>query len=113
MSPELARKRSALKRLCARLKRESQVRSQDVHIRVETAPGDVAQVDFGYVGMLYDSDSTVLRKAWVFVMVLGFSRKMFARIVFDQTVSTWLRLHLQAFQALGGVPRTVVPDYGS
>lgn len=108
--PELSRKRSAIKRLCARLKKESHVRPQDVHIRVDTAPGDVAQVDFGYVGMLYDSDSGVLRKAWVFVMVLGFSRKMFARIVFDQTVPTWLRLHVEAFTELGGVPRTIVPD---
>lgn len=108
--PELAGKRSALKRLCKRLKKESGVRPQDVHIRVETEPGEVAQVDFGYIGMLYDSDSGVLRKSWVFVMVLGFSRKMFAQIVFDQTVPTWLKLHVEAFEYLGGVPKCIVPD---
>jgi len=43
-------------------------------------------------------------------MVLGFSRHMFARIVFDQSVQTWLRLHVGAFAALGGVVETVVPD---
>lgn len=108
--PELVGKRSALKRLCKRLKKETGIRPEQVRIPVETDPGDVAQVDFGYVGMLYDPERGVARKSWVFVMVLGYSRKMFARIVFDQTVSTWLQLHMQAFQALGGVPKTVVPD---
>jgi transposase len=108
--PELQGKRSALKRLCKRLKKAQGIRPEDVRIPVETSPGEVAQVDFGYVGMLYDPDSGVLRKSWVFVMVLGFSRKMFARIVFDQTVPTWLELHVRAFEALGGVPKVVVPD---
>jgi transposase len=108
--PELAGKRSALKRLCKRLKKEQGIGPQDVRIPVETDPGEVAQVDFGYVGMLYDPDSGVVRKSWVFVMVLGYSRKMFARIVFDQTVPTWLELHIRAFETLGGVPKVVVPD---
>ena len=107
---ELVGKRSALKRLCKRLKKESGIVPQQVHIPVETDPGDVAQVDFGYVGLLYDPERGVPRKAWVFVMVLGYSRKMFARIVFDQTVPTWLQLHMQAFAALGAVPKTLVPD---
>src|SRR5690606_12162928 len=85
-------------------------RPEDVAIPVETRAGEVAQVDFGYVGYLVDPQSGKLRKAWVFVMVLGFSRHMFARIVFDQSVRTWLRLHVEAFAALGGVVETVVPD---
>lgn len=43
-------------------------------------------------------------------MVLGYSRHMFARIVFDQKTETWLRLHVEAFEKLGGVVDTVVPD---
>jgi hypothetical protein len=43
-------------------------------------------------------------------MVLGYSRHMFARIVFDQTTETWLRLHVEAFEELGGVVEVVVPD---
>ncbi|HET9622712.1 MAG TPA: hypothetical protein VFP84_15170, partial [Kofleriaceae bacterium] len=35
----------------------------DVAIPVETAAGEVAQVDFGYVGKLYDAASGLLRKA--------------------------------------------------
>jgi transposase len=33
-----------------------------------------------------------------------------ARIVFDQTAETWLRLHGEAFEELGGVVEVVVPD---
>ncbi len=107
---DFAGSRSALKRLCQRIRKTRGVRAQDVHIRVETDPGEVAQVDFGYVGLLYDPEAGVPRKAWVFVMVLGFSRKMFTRIVFDQTVPTWLQLHTEAFHYFGGVPRVLVPD---
>ncbi len=101
---------SSVKRMCLRLKRERGVRPEDVVIRVETEPGDVAQVDFGYLGLLLDDDTHVLRKAWVFVMVLGYSRHMFAEVVFDQSTATWLRLHIAAFAYLGGVPQTLVPD---
>lgn len=86
------------------------VRAEDVAIPVETVAGEVAQVDFGYVGKLYDATVGQLRKAWVFVLVLGFSRRMVARICFDQKIETWLRVHVEAFAELGGAPATIVPD---
>jgi transposase len=51
-----------------------------------------------------------LRKAWIFVLVLAFSRLMVVRIVFDQKIETWLRCHVEAFDELGGVPQVIVPD---
>jgi transposase len=101
---------SAVKRLWRRWKKKRGVQPEDVAIPVETAAGDVAQVDFGYVGMLVDPSTHKLRRAWVFTMVLGHSRHMFAKIVFDQRAETWVQLHIEAFAALGGVPRTIVPD---
>lgn len=101
---------SAIKRLCARLGGEKEVEAKDIAIPVVSAPGEIAQVDFGYVGKLYDPEQGVLRKAWVFVMVLSYSRHLFARIVFDQRVTTWMSLHVAAFEKLGGVVETVVPD---
>jgi hypothetical protein len=86
------------------------VQPDDVAIPVHTEPGQFAQVDFGYLGKLYDPKEKRFRKAWVFVMVLGFSRHMFAQIVFDQKTRTWLRLHVEAFAELGGVPEIIVPD---
>ena len=62
------------------------VRSQRIGLAapVRTAPGEIAQVDFGYVGQFYDGGAGVLRRAWVFVMVLAYSRHLFARVAFDQ-----------------------------
>jgi transposase len=108
--PDFGGSHSAVKRLCRALARARGVRARDVAIPVETAPGEVAQVDFGYVGRLFDPVLQVLRKAWCFVLVLGFSRHMVVRVVFDQKIETWLRLHVEAFEELGGVPQTLVPD---
>ena len=101
---------SAVKRLVARIKKRRGITEDDVAIPVLTKAGEVAQVDFGYVGKLWDPEAKCSRKAYVFVMVLGHSRRMVARLVFDQKIETWLRLHVEAFQELGGVPRIVVPD---
>ena len=100
----------AIKRFCNRLKGTFAVDPDDVSIPVDTAPGKVAQVDFGEICRLVDPATGEKRRAWVFVMVLGYSRHMFARIVFDQSTETWLALHVAAFEALGGVPEFVVPD---
>jgi transposase len=101
---------SAVKRMCRAVVRERGIRAADVAIPIETLPGQEAQVDFGYVGKLYDSAEGRLRKAYVFVMVLGYSRHQFSRICFDQKVETWLLLHVEAFEWFGGVPEIVVPD---
>jgi transposase len=101
---------SAVKRLCLSIRRERGVRAQDVAIPLQTDPGQEAQVDFGYVGHLYDPVEGRLRKAYVFVMVLSYSRHQFARICFDQKVETWLLLHIEAFEYFQGVPAIIVPD---
>jgi transposase len=101
---------SAVKRMCRAVVRERGVRPEDIAIPIETLPGQEAQVDFGYVGKLYDPREGKLRRAYVFVMVLGYSRHQFARICFDQKVETWLSLHVEAFEWFGGVPEVVVPD---
>ena len=43
-------------------------------------------------------------------MVLGHSRHMYAELVFDQKIETWIWLHVQAFEYFGGVPKVIVPD---
>lgn len=81
-----------------------------VAIPVDTAPGEIAQVDLGYAGMLLDPERGVLRRAWVFAMILGHSRLLHAKLVFEQDVETWLRLHEEAFASIGGSVSTLVPD---
>lgn len=81
-----------------------------VVVRVHTAPGEEAQVDFGSVGQLYDPDSGQLRRAYVFVATLCYSRHQYSELVFDQKVPTWLALHQHAFESWGGVPERIVLD---
>jgi transposase len=78
--------------------------------RMEVAPGTEAQVDFGYVGLIYDPAQCKMRKAWVFAMTLSHSRHLYAEIVFDQSSWTWLRLHREAFSFFDGVPAKIVLD---
>jgi transposase len=79
-------------------------------VRVETKPGEEAQVDFGYAGRMIDPETGEPRKTWVFVMTLSWSRHQYAEFVFDQKVETWLRLHRNAFDFFGGVPERVRID---
>jgi len=81
----------------------------EVTIRIERAPGEEAQVDFGYAGLMLDAHGQ-LHRAWAFVMTLSYSRHQYTEFVFEQTVATWLQLHQHAFESFGGVPRKVVLD---
>jgi transposase len=82
----------------------------EVFTRVETLPGEEAQVDFGYVGKTIDPETGKERKTWVFVMTLSWSRHQYVEFVFDQKVETWLRLHCNAFTFFSGVPTRIVID---
>jgi transposase len=97
---------SAVYRFVSKLK----PRSPEATVRVERKPGEEGQVDFGYAGRLIDPDTGALRRAWAFVMTLSWSRHQYAEFVFDQKVETWLRLHRNAFEFFGGVPKRVVID---
>ncbi len=108
--PEFRCSESAVKRFVARLQREVGITADDVVIPVETGPGEVAQVDFGYVGKVFDPSTGLRRKTWAFVMTLGFSRRLFVHFVHDQRVETWLFCHVLAFEHFGGVPAAIVPD---
>lgn len=82
----------------------------EAFVRIEKQPGEEAQVDFGFAGRIFDPTCGLWRKAWVFVLVLSWSRHLYAEIVFDQKVETWIALHIRAFEALGGVPEKVTID---
>ena len=79
-------------------------------VRVETRPGEEAQVDFGYAGRMVDAETGVERRSWAFVMTLSWSRHQYVEFVFDQKVATWLRCHRNALQFFKGVPQRVVID---
>jgi transposase len=93
-----------------RFVRQMEPLAPEVTVRVETRPGEEAQADFGYAGLMVDPETGELRKTWVFVMTLSWSRHQYVEFVFDQQLQTWLRLHRNALAFFGGVPERVVID---
>ncbi len=87
-----------------------QPKKPEVFVRVQTPPGEEAQVDFTNVKPLYDPIRHLKRPAYLFVMTLSFSRHQYDELVFDQKIPTWIACHRHAFEAFGGVPKKVVLD---
>ncbi len=104
--PGFTASESAVYRLCRKLK----ATTPEVFVRIETPPGEVAQVDFGEVKLVLDPTTRAPRRTWVFTMVLAWSRHQYVEFVFDQTLTTWLLCHQHAFEFFGGVPKRVVID---
>ncbi len=77
---------------------------------IEFAPGDAAQVDFGAGPKMVDRQTGEIRKTWIFVMTLAWSRHMYAEFVWDQSVATWLACHRRAFEWFNGVPTRLIID---
>ncbi|MCE5324047.1 IS21 family transposase [bacterium] len=79
-------------------------------VRIETPPGQEAQVDFGSAGKMRDRKTGKLRQAYCFVMTLSSSRHQYVEFVFDQKMATWIGCHRRAFESFGGAPKEVVVD---
>jgi transposase len=80
----------------------------EAFLRRTTLPGEEAQVDWGHFGKVAVGGSK--RTLCCFVLVLGHSRAMYARFFLDMTLESFLRGHVLAFEALGGVPRALLYD---
>lgn len=75
----------------------------EVYLRTERLIGEQAQVDWAHVGSLAVKGGT--RPLWVFVMVLAYSRAMWAELVFDLTVESLRRSLVRAARFFDGVTR--------
>lgn len=75
----------------------------EAFLRIETLPGEQAQVDWAHVGTLAVPGG--VRPLWAFVMVLGHSRAMWAELVVDLDVHSLRRSLVRAAAYFGGVPR--------
>jgi transposase len=80
----------------------------EAYLRLSTLPGEQAQVDWGAFGKLTVGHAA--RPLSCFVLVLSHSRGLFARFTLDQTLESFVRGHVLAFEALGGVPRSILYD---
>ena len=79
-------------------------------MRFETPPGRQAQVDFAHFRTVFTDEPGTERVVWLFSLVLGHSRLLWARFVPQQDLQVLLRCHAAAFEALGGVPAAVLYD---
>jgi transposase len=77
--------------------------------RIESAPGEEAQVDFGAGAPIVAADGK-RRRTHVLRIVLSYSRKGFSEVVFRQTTDDFLRCLEDAFWHFGGVPQRLVLD---
>ena len=75
----------------------------EVFVRVETLPGEQAQVDWAHVGTLVVPGGT--RPLWAFVMVLAHSRAMWGELVVDLSAWSLRRSLVRAAQFFRGSPR--------
>jgi hypothetical protein len=50
------------------------------------------------------------RIVWLFSMVLGYSRLIWAHFVVHQDMQSVLRCHISALEAIGGAPREILYD---
>lgn len=78
------------------------------YARFETTPGEQAQVDFGEFQVTL-SDGTI-KKFYLFGMILGYSRQLFACLMERCDLPNFLEAHCAAFEFFGGVPQEILYD---
>jgi hypothetical protein len=78
------------------------------YMRFETEPGYQAQVDFGEFQVAKPDGS--IEKLYLFSMILGYSRKIYAELIERCDLPTFLDCHINAFEHLGGVPEQILYD---
>ena len=80
----------------------------EAYLRLRTLPGEQAQVDWGHFGHLVVGRAK--RPLMAFVMVLSYSRRIFLRFSLNARMDSFLRGHVLAFAAFGGVARVLLYD---
>jgi len=83
-------------------------RKPDVFLRIETQPGEYAQVDWANTGHLTIGNAR--RQLSCFVMVLSYSRMMYIEFTLSQRIEDFIAAHVNAFQFFGGIPRKINYD---
>lgn len=73
------------------------------YLRMEAAPGQRLEIDWGHFGALdYEGDR---RKLYAFLLIECHSRMLYAEFTHSQCFETFVRCHIHAFRSLGGVAR--------
>lgn len=76
----------------------------------DTEPGQMAEVDFGRLGLTWDPESGRKRQAWGMLTVLGYSRHSFLWPLFGQQLSNVIEGLEATWAFFGGLPQYLVLD---
>ena len=83
-------------------------RHRQAFLKLDFAPGECAQVDWGEFGTI--GVGTTRRRLSFFLMVLCYSRRMYLEFTVSQQMEFFLACHENAFAAFGGVPQRLMID---
>jgi hypothetical protein len=76
----------------------------------DTEPGEVAEVDFGRLGLLYDPVEERKRLVYGLVVTLVYSRHQYVYATFTQDLSSLVAGVEEAWEFFGGVTRRLILD---
>lgn len=92
-------------------KRIGMVTVDSVTVRKELPPpGEIAEVDYGCLGLWVNPLTGLRRMVHAFVMVLAFSRRIFVWPVLKCDQAAWVECHRQAFAFFGMAPHQIRLD---
>lgn len=80
----------------------------EAYLRLRTLPGEEMQVDWAHFDHLQIGRAR--RPLMGFVIVLSYSRRVFLRFCLNAQMDSFLRGHVEAFAAFGGLARTLLYD---
>ena len=78
--------------------------------RADCDPGELAEVDFGKLGLIPDPDTGRRRTAWALIVTLGYSRHQYVHVTFTQKIPDVIEGLEDAWRFFGGCVRRVVVD---
>ena len=77
----------------------------------ESEPGEVAEVDFGRLGLVWDPERNRNRVAHALIVTLVHSRHQYVHVTHSQKLEDLIGGLEDAWAFFGGVTRRLVPDY--
>lgn len=86
---------------------------KDTHTTVrmaDTEPGQMAEIDFGLLGLMKESESEKRHRVWGMLTVLGYSRHQFFWPLISQQLEEVITGLEATWAFFGGIPRYVVLD---
>jgi transposase len=91
--------------------RRSWGKSSQTTVRMaDTKPGEIAEADFGRLGLVWDPQSGRRRLAWGMLVVLGYSRHSLLWPLFGQQLGDVIEGLEACWAFFGGIPRYLVLD---